>query len=158
MTAQPVAHDLLVHLRRARDLADRRYSEQLDLDELARAAGVSKYHFLRCFAATYGKTPALYLAERRIERAQDLLRATNLTVTEVCDLVGYSSLGSFSSKFRALVGVSPSAYQAKFAGAGVPHIPGCFVFMHGLSDRAGGPPTARTKTAIPEKPAEESSE
>lgn len=157
MTAQPVAHDLLVHLRRARDLADKRYSEQLDLDELARAAGVSKYHFLRCFAATYGKTPALYLAERRIERAQDLLRATNLTVTEVCDLVGYSSLGSFSSKFRQLVGVTPSAYQAKFAAAGVPHIPGCFVFMHGLSDRVGGP-TARTKTAIPEKPAQGSSE
>jgi AraC-like DNA-binding protein len=130
-----VPEDLLVHLRRARDLADREYAEPLDLDRLAAAAGVSKYHFLRCFAATYGKTPAVYLTERRIERAQDLLRATNLTVTEVCFLVGYSSLGSFSSTFRRLVGMSPSAYQARFAEHGAPHIPGCFVFMHGLSDR-----------------------
>lgn len=130
-----VPEELLVHLRRARDLADRHYAEPLDLDGLAAAAGVSKYHFLRCFSATYGKTPAVYLAERRIERAQDLLRAINLTVTEVCLLVGYSSLGSFSAKFHRLVGVSPSAYQARFAHEGAPHIPGCYVFMHGLSDR-----------------------
>jgi len=78
------ALDLLPHLRKARDLADRRYADPLNLDELAAAAGVSKYHFLRAFTAVYGRTPALYLAERRIERAQDLLRATNLTVTEAC--------------------------------------------------------------------------
>ncbi|QLY32322.1 helix-turn-helix transcriptional regulator [Nocardia huaxiensis] len=135
MSSRPVPEDLLPHLRRARDLADRNYAQPLDLDSLAAAAGVSKYHFLRCFAATYGKTPALYLAERRIERAQDLLRATNITVTEACMLVGYSSLGSFSRKFTELVGMSPSEYQAKFAVEGVPHIPGCYVFMHGLSDR-----------------------
>ncbi|MGE3285799.1 MAG: helix-turn-helix transcriptional regulator [Pseudonocardia sp.] len=140
-----VPEDLLVHLRHARDLADRRYAGPLDLDELAAAAGVSKYHFLRCFAAVYGRTPAQYVAERRIERAQDLLRATNLTVTEVCGLVGYASLGSFSSRFRALVGMSPSAYQAKWAERGAPRIPGCYVFMHGLSDREP------THTAIPEK-------
>ncbi|WP_431966817.1 helix-turn-helix transcriptional regulator [Nocardia sp. bgisy134] len=125
---------LLPHLRKARDLADRHYADPLNLDELAAAAGVSKYHFLRAFAAVYGVTPAAYLAERRIERAQDLLRATNLTVTEVCMMVGYTSLGSFSSKFRQLVGVTPSEYQAKFAD-GAPRIPGCYVFMHGLSDR-----------------------
>jgi transcriptional regulator GlxA family with amidase domain len=83
-----VPEHLLVHLRRARDTADRDDAEPLELDRLAAAAGVSKFHFLRGFAATYGRTPALYLAERRIERAQDLLRATNLTVTEVCHLVG----------------------------------------------------------------------
>jgi AraC-like DNA-binding protein len=144
--ARPVSvpDDLLVHLRRARDLIDRDYSEPIDLDRLAAEANVSKFHFLRCFAATYGRTPARYLAERRIERAQDLLRATNLTVTEVCHLVGYTSLGSFSSRFRELVGITPSAYQAEFAASGVPPIPGCFVFMHGLSDRRtrrpGDPP------------------
>ena len=133
-------------MRRARDFADRNYADSLDLDGLAAEAGVSKYHFLRCFTATYGVTPAVYVAERRIERAQDLLRATNLTVTEVCMLVGYSSLGSFSTKFREIVGVSPSAYQEKFAETGAPHIPGCFIFMAGLSDR-------RRDSAIPEKPA-----
>ncbi|MFN0091523.1 MAG: helix-turn-helix transcriptional regulator [Acidimicrobiales bacterium] len=132
----PVAEHLLVHLRRAKDRADRCYAEPLDLSDLAEEAAVSKYHFLRCFAAAYGKTPGAYLAERRIERAQDLLRATNLTVTEVCLLVGYTSLGSFSARFRRLVGVSPSAYQARFAAAGAPRIPGCWVFMRGLCDTA----------------------
>jgi AraC-like DNA-binding protein len=139
-----VPDELLAHLRRARDLADRHYPESLDLDRLAGEAGVSKWHFLRCFSEAYGRTPAAYLTERRIERAQDLLRATNLTVTEVCMLVGYSSLGSFSTKFRRLVGMSPSAYQAKFAEEGAAPIPGCFVFMWGLSDRA-------PSSAIPEK-------
>ena len=134
-TAPRVADDLLVHLRRARDLADRHYAEALDLTALASTAGVSKYHFIRCFASVYGTTPARYLTERRIERAQDLLRATNLTVTEICYLVGFTSLGSFSSRFTNLVGMSPSAYQAKYAAEGAPMIPGCYVFMHGLSDR-----------------------
>lgn len=130
-----VPTDLLIHLRRACDLIDRHYAEPLDLESLAAAAGISKYHFLRSFAAEYSQTPAQYLCHRRIERAQDLLRATNLTVTEICYLVGFSSLGSFSSKFRELVGVSPSGYQARYAESGGPKIPGCYVFMHGLSDR-----------------------
>jgi transcriptional regulator GlxA family with amidase domain len=96
--------DLVVHLRRARDHADRHYPEPLGLEQLAAVAGLSKYHFQRLFRATYGRSPATYLTERRIERAQDLLRATNLTVTEVCHAVGFSSLGSFSSRFRELVG------------------------------------------------------
>lgn len=131
MSSRPaVPADLLAHLRRARDVADRDYAEPLDLEALARTAGVSKYHFLRCFAAEYGETPMQYVTRRRIERATDLLRATNLTVTEVCNLVGYSSLGSFSVKFRELVGMTPSEYQKTQAGG--PHIPGCYVFMIGL--------------------------
>jgi len=127
--------DVLVHLRRARDHADRHYAEPLDLDALAAAAGLSKYHFLRLFRATYGVTPAGYVSRRRIERAQDLLRATNLTVTEVCHAVGFSSLGSFSSRFRALVGESPREFQRRYA-EGAPHIPGCVLFMWGLAESA----------------------
>ena len=123
---------LLPHLRRARDLADRHYADPLDLDALAQAANVSKYHFSRCFAETYGDTPMRYLTRRRIERAQDLLRAANLTVTEVCMLVGFSSLGSFSSRFRELVGESPKQYRDRWAARGGPHIPGCFLFMRGV--------------------------
>src|SRR5680860_1232570 len=92
--------DVLVHLRRARDHVDRNYAEPLDLEAMARAAGLSKYHFHRLFAATYGVTPAAYVSQRRVERAQDLLRATNLTVTEVCHAVGFTSLGSFSSRVQ----------------------------------------------------------
>jgi AraC-like DNA-binding protein len=127
---------VLEHLRRARDHIDRHYSEPLDLDGMAAVAGLSKYHFLRLFRSTYGTTPADYLSRRRIERAQDLLRATNLTVTEVCMAVGYASLGSFSSRFRAFVGETPSAFQARYAATGAPHIPGCYVFMWGLAERS----------------------
>ena len=90
----------LLHLRRARHLMDRRYAEPLDLDSMAAAAaGFSRYHFSRAFRAAFGETPGSYLSRRRVERAKDLLRSANLTVTEVCLLVGFSSLGSFSSRF-----------------------------------------------------------
>jgi AraC-like DNA-binding protein len=123
---------LLPHLRQARDLADRHYAEPLDLDTLADAAHVSKYHFARCFAQAYGEAPMRYLTRRRIERAQHLLRSANLTVTEICMLVGFSSLGSFSSRFRELVGESPTRYRNRWAARGGPHIPGCFLFMRGI--------------------------
>jgi hypothetical protein len=73
-----------------------------------------------------------YLTRRRIERAQDLLRSVNLTVTEVCMMVGFTSLGSFSSRFRELVGESPTRYRDRWAARGGPHIPGCFLFMRGI--------------------------
>jgi AraC-like DNA-binding protein len=127
--------DLLVHLRRARDHMDRHYTEPLDLAAVAAVAGISKYHFQRVFTATYGISPAAHLSQRRVERAQDLLRGTNLTVTEVCHAVGFSSLGSFSSRFRELVGESPREFQRRWAATGAPHIPGCFVFMWGLAEK-----------------------
>ncbi len=130
-----VPGDVLVHLRRARDHIDRHFAEELDLDELAALARLSKFHFLRSFAKVYGRTPLAYLGERRVERAQDLLRTTNLTVTEVCHAVGYSSLGSFSSRFREIVGETPSAFQSRYAVSGAPRIPGCWVFMTGLVEK-----------------------
>jgi AraC-like DNA-binding protein len=118
---------LLQAVREARDLIDRDFAEPLSLDELANAASYSKYHFVRAFAQAYGETPRAYLTRRRIERAKDLLRAANLTVTEVCMLVGFESLGAFSSRFKELVGVTPSEYRQRMNG--VPPIPGCFVLM-----------------------------
>jgi AraC-like DNA-binding protein len=116
------------YLRTARDLMDLHFAEPIDLDRLAAETGYSKFHFARSFKDAYGETPAQYLTRRRVERAKDLLRSANLTVTEVCMLVGFSSLGSFSTRFSELVGLSPSAFQRAqaFAG-GPPPIPGCFL-------------------------------
>ena len=88
-TAAGVSERLLPHLRRARDHIDRRYADDLDLATLASVAGVSKYHFARSFETAYGETPIRYLTRRRVERAQDLLRCANLTVTEICMTVGF---------------------------------------------------------------------
>jgi AraC-like DNA-binding protein len=120
----------LAHLREARDLMDRAYAEPLDLDAIAAAAGYSRFHFVRAFREAYGLTPRDHLSRRRVERARDLLRTANLTVTEVCFLVGFSSLGSFSARFKTEVGMTPTEYRARMVReAGPPPIPGCFVLM-----------------------------
>ncbi|WP_347355006.1 helix-turn-helix transcriptional regulator [Intrasporangium sp.] len=141
-----VPDDRLADLRRARDHLDRHYAEPVALADLAAVAMVSKYHFLRLFRAAYGRTPAAYLSERRVERAQDLLRTTNLTVTEVCFAVGFSSLGSFSSRFTEITGETPSEFQARWARDGAPRIPGCYVFMWGLAERRAGSATQEKRT------------
>jgi len=130
---------LLPHLRRAHDHIDRHYREPLDLERLSRVAGVSKFHFVRTFEAAYGETPIRYLTRRRIERAQDLLRHANLTVTEICMLVGFASLGAFSRRFTLLVGESPTAYRDRWAARGGPHVPGCWLFMRGAVQQSGVP-------------------
>lgn len=123
-----VAVETIVHLRRARDLMDRDFAEPLDLDRLAREAGFSRYHFARSFRTAFGETPRSYLTRRRVERAKHLLANANLSVTEVCGLVGFASLGSFSARFRELVGCSPSEYQRRqVERGGPPAVPGCFV-------------------------------
>ncbi len=131
---------LTPHLRRARDHIDRHYQAPIDLAGLAVVAGVSKYHLVRTFQATYHETPMRYLTRRRIERAQDLLRVANLTVTEVCMAVGFASLGSFSSRFTAIVGETPTAYRDRWAARGGPHVPGCYLFMRGILDPSAKAP------------------
>ena len=135
---------------------DRRYAETLDLDQMAEHVGFSKFHFARAFKEAYGETPAHYLTRRRVERAKDLLRSANLTVTEVCMLVGFSSLGSFSSRFSELVGMSPSAFQrAAAARGGPPPVPGFFM-MQWARPRPGSAPSPAgvpaAKCASVEKP------
>jgi AraC-like DNA-binding protein len=120
--------ETVVHLRRARDLMDASYAEPLDLDAMAAEAGFSRYHFAREFRATYGESPGAYLSRRRVERAKDLLSSANLTVTEICMVVGFTSLGSFSRRFAELVGCSPTEYRRRMVErGGPPPIPGCFV-------------------------------
>jgi AraC-like DNA-binding protein len=133
-------------LRRARDVIDRDYAGPLTVSGLAAGAGYSPPHFIRAFRAAYGETPGRYLTRRRMERACELLRSVNLTVTEVCHLVGFTSLGTFSARFAEHIGRSPSAYQREAARLGGPApIPGCFALMW----RTGLP---QPSTAISEKP------
>lgn len=135
--ASAVPLGLLPHLCQARDYIDRHYQRDLTIDQLAAVGGISKYHFARSFQAAYGETPIRYLTRRRIERAQDLLRNANLTITEICMAVGFSSMGSFSSRFRQIVGETPTAYRNRWATRGGPHVPGCYLFMRGVLDPRG---------------------
>jgi AraC-like DNA-binding protein len=109
MTPEELAD--LAHLRRARDLIDRDYAQPLDVPSMARAALMSPAHFSRKFRAAYGETPYTYLMTRRIERAKALLREGR-SVTDTCFAVGCTSLGSFSSRFTEVVGMTPRQYRA----------------------------------------------
>jgi AraC-like DNA-binding protein len=113
------------HLRRAKDLVDRRYAEPLDVAALARHAHVSPSHFSRRFKEAFGETPYQYVLTRRVERAQELLRNTDTSVSDICLEVGFRSLGSFSSAFSRVTGTSPTAYRAAWRGY-APRIPGCW--------------------------------
>ena len=110
MTPEELAD--LAHLRRARDLMDREYAQPLDVPAMARAALMSPAHFSRRFRAAYGETPYAYLMTRRIERAKALLRE-GASVTDACFAVGCTSLGSFSSRFTEVVGMTPSQYRGR---------------------------------------------
>jgi AraC-like DNA-binding protein len=105
----------LVLLRRVRDRIDREYAQPLDVEALARGVHMSAGHLSREFKRAYGEPPYSYLMTRRIERAMALLRRGDLSVTDVCFEVGCSSLGTFSTRFTELVGVSPSAYRDRVA-------------------------------------------
>ena len=118
-----------VHLLRAKDLIDRGYGEPLDVPALARAAFASPKHFIRSFRAAFGETPHRYLLQRRVERAKELLRATDASVTEISLEVGFRSLGSFSTDFRAHVGAPPSRYRAAWREVDPPAVPACHTLM-----------------------------
>jgi len=105
------------HLLRAKDLADARYGEALTVADLARAAGLSPAHFSREFRKTFGESPHAYLLTRRLERAAAMLRTTDRSVAEICNAVGLSSIGSFTTSFTRMFGKSPTAYRAAFPPA-----------------------------------------
>jgi AraC-like DNA-binding protein len=121
MTPEDIAD--LAHLRRARDFIDRDYARPLDVPAMASAALMSPAHFSRKFRAAYGETPYSYLMTRRIERAKALLRQ-GTSVTDTCIAVGCTSLGSFSSRFTEIVGVTPSQYRGR-DHRGLQIVPSC---------------------------------
>ncbi len=124
------------HLLRAKDLADARYAEPLDVEDLARAARLSRAHFSREFRRAFGESPHAYLLTRRLERAAALLRTTDRSVAEVCVSVGLRSVGSFTTSFTRTYGVSPTAYRAAFPpAASRALVPACVVRAHARPQR-----------------------
>src|ERR1044071_1976306 len=119
------------HLLRAKDLADARYFEALEVDDLAAAAGLSKAHFSREFRRAFGESPQAYLLTRRLERAATLLRNTDRSVADICLSVGLRSIGSFTTSFSRPFGRSPPAYRAAYPPASqAALVPGCVVRAH----------------------------
>ncbi len=116
--------DELTRLRRVRDRIDREHGRPLDVEALARGAHMSAGHLSRQFRLAYGESPYAYLLTRRIEHAMALLRRGDLSVTEVCFAVGFSSLGTFSTRFTEIVGTSPSVYRRETAGIAA-ELPSC---------------------------------
>jgi AraC-like DNA-binding protein len=120
------------HLLRAKDLADARYADDLTVADLARVAGLSPAHFSREFRRTFGESPHQYLLTRRLERAAALLRNTDRPVTDICFAVGLTSLGSFSTTFGRVYGMSPSAYRDSFPPARrLIRVPDCIARAYG---------------------------
>jgi len=136
------------HLLRAKDLADARYAEPLDVADMARAAGLSRAHFSREFRRAFGESPHAYLLTRRMERAAALLRTTDRSVAEICFAVGLQSVGSFTTSFGRTFGASPTAYRAAFPpAADHAQIPACLLRFYGrpphrtFREDSGLPPT-----------------
>ncbi len=125
------------HLLRAKDLADGHYGEPLAVDDLARAAGVSRAHFSREFRRAFGESPHAYLLTRRLERAAALLRTTDRSVSDICFAVGLRSVGSFTSSFTRTYGISPTAYRAGFPPAAAQAlIPACVLRAYARPQRS----------------------
>ncbi|WP_225731232.1 MULTISPECIES: helix-turn-helix domain-containing protein [unclassified Nocardia] len=133
MVSVPLAR----HLLKAKDLADARYAEPLGVADMARAAGLSRAHFSREFRRAFGESPHGYLLTRRLERAAALLRTTDRSVAEICFLVGWQSVGSFTTSFTRTYGRSPTAYRAAFPpAADYARIPACMVRFFGRPQRS----------------------
>jgi AraC-like DNA-binding protein len=115
-------------LSKVREFIDRHYARSLTIDVLAGRARLSPFHFIRAFRAAYGQTPHQYVRSKRLERAKELLITTPLPITEICDQVGFRSLGSFSTIFRKLTGETPAEFRSKRRKS--VYIPSCFIRMY----------------------------
>jgi len=123
-----------VHL--ARLLLDRNYQTPITIDDLSRQVALSPYYLIRAFRHVYKQTPHQYLVGRRVAAAKELLRNSDISVTEICAAVGFESLGSFSTLFRKLAGVSPRAYRTNSRPTSKPaYIPLCICLLHDLEDQ-----------------------
>src|SRR5215467_13887890 len=132
--------ELLSRLCHARDLLRDWEDEPISVGATARISGLTRFHFIRLFKAIFGETPHQYRSRAQVEKAKHLLVLSDLSITEVCMAVGFSSLGSFSTLFSHRVGMSPSEFQRRYRPTSLQArelptslIPGCLSLMAGIS-------------------------
>ena len=131
-STQTVVSSVSRELLRARDFADSRYAEPLGVDDMARAANLSRAHFSEQFKRTFGVSPHAYLLTRRLERAASMLRNTDYTVAYICVSVGLTSVGSFTTRFKRAYGMTPTAYRRSFPpAANRAMVPACVTRVYG---------------------------
>lgn len=117
-------------------MLDRSYNAPISIDDLSREVALSPYYLIRAFRRVYKQTPHQYLVGQRIARAKELLRSSDLSITEICAAVGFESLGSFSTLFRKVAGVSPRAYRINSHPTPHPsYIPLCACLLYGIKDQ-----------------------
>lgn len=119
-----------------RNMLHEQLADEIDLETMASSAFLSRFHFLRLFREAYGETPGRYLARLRLERARELLETTDRRVTDICLDIGYESLSSFTSAFRAQFGLPPQRYRRRWIAlprsmAPAARVPRCFATMYG---------------------------
>ncbi|QPC81827.1 helix-turn-helix transcriptional regulator [Phototrophicus methaneseepsis] len=123
-------------IRLARHYMDHNYTAPITIEDVSREVALSPYYLIRSFRHVYRQTPHQYLVEKRIARAKELLRNSELSITEICVAVGYESLGSFSTLFRKVAGISPSSYRINSQPTLTPgYIPLCVCLLHGLENQ-----------------------
>lgn len=123
-------------VRLVRLLLDQSYDTSITIEDMSREVALSPFYLIRSFRRAYKQTPHQYLVERRIARAKELLRNSDLSITEICAAVGFESLGSFSTLFRKAAGVSPRAYRIRSQPTATPaYIPLCACLLHGITDQ-----------------------
>jgi len=134
--------ELLSRLCQARDLLRNWEDEPISVRAVARISGLTRFHFIRLFRAIFGETPHQYRLQAQVEKAKHLLILSDLSITDVCMAVGFSSLGSFSALFSRRVGISPSEFQRRYRPTSLPArqlptslIPGCLSLMAGISEK-----------------------
>lgn len=103
--------DIYQRIAAAKVFIDKNYHEPIDLDRISRQALLSRFHFHRLFTRIYKKTPHQYVTQTRLEAAKVLLAKEGISITDVCNMIGFESLGSFSSLFSKQSGYSPQYYR-----------------------------------------------
>ena len=135
---QMLTNDIYQRIVAAKVYIDENYQEPIDLDQISQQAFLSRFHFHRLFRKIYKRTPHQYLTQKRLDKAKDLL-SNNKPVTEVCNEVGFESIGSFSVLFKKEIGFAPQyyrnmAYKKKLDQLAQPKIaiPHCFIESYNL--------------------------